>query len=230
MPTGLGDEKLWLCPSLDDAAAGTLALNDLTGLNAAYTLTGGMTSANWVTDTDIGGVRAIEFDNTTKRITGSLATLIADVGTITMWVKVSAAQNGIPFQMIGSSTGYILIYLFSGPTIGWYWETSGGGNTSTVPYRTGRWMFLSMSYTGGAYISRFFDRTLTAKSALTGASRSVILSPTADPFAGYFDDLRIFDRDLSETELSLLASKRGYTSAAASGGVRQVNIRGGADQ
>lgn len=61
MPTPIGLEQAWWCPSLDDAGNGTTTINDLTGNGFNGTLTGGPT---WIADTSNQGIRAISFDGT----------------------------------------------------------------------------------------------------------------------------------------------------------------------
>jgi hypothetical protein len=56
----------WI-PSLDTAGNGTTTLTDLVGSNNG-TLTNMDAATDWVTDTDAGGVRALEFDGVNDRI------------------------------------------------------------------------------------------------------------------------------------------------------------------
>ena len=63
MPTGIGNELAWWCPSLDETGNGTTTLYDLVG-SVNGTLTNMDASTDWVADTASGGVRCLDFDGT----------------------------------------------------------------------------------------------------------------------------------------------------------------------
>ena len=83
-----GKEQIaaWI-PSLDTAGNGTTTLTDLVGSNDG-TLTN-MDAADWVADTDAGGVRALDFDGTNDRVIGALGAhqtaLNSNVFSVSIW-------------------------------------------------------------------------------------------------------------------------------------------------
>jgi len=80
--SGLGDEKLWLCPSLDDSP------DDISGNGNHGTYNGGMGT---VADTDAGGTRAYDFTGTSKRIALGTSLNSAFYGdhSYSAWVRFS---------------------------------------------------------------------------------------------------------------------------------------------
>ena len=82
MPTGLGDEKLWLCPSLDDRA------DDISGNGNHGTYNGGMGT---VADTSNGGSRCYDFDGINDYIDLSLSSAIGNTFSVSLWIYFDAA-------------------------------------------------------------------------------------------------------------------------------------------
>ena len=94
MPTGLGTELGWWCPSLqDDSASSTVT--DLTG--NGHNLTNFNTDAtNWVADTDSGGVRAVNLDGAVEchTVSSPLDGLIGTDFTLSIWTKKDDTSGG----------------------------------------------------------------------------------------------------------------------------------------
>lgn len=220
MPTGLGGERLWLCPSLDDSP------DDISGNGYNGTYVGGMAT---VSDTGEGGVRAYEHDVVSKGITlpADLG-MTADDGTISIWVYSDSAQSSTNiFQYIGA---YDQTYTNSNPV---FYTRS---NKSTMADRTQSpnaipildvestisylaWKHFCLTKESGVY-KVYLDGSLAATSAtFTGDLSFHTTVPWAigkgffNSFTGMSDDARIFNRVIDQTEITYLATSRGITGS-----------------
>lgn len=98
MILGLGGEVLWWCPSLDTEGNGTIILNDLAH-NSNGTLTGMDPVTDWISDTDSGGIRALDFDGSNDYVTGSsIAVQSLSVASVSFWVK-STREVAVAFSV-----------------------------------------------------------------------------------------------------------------------------------
>ena len=219
MPTGLGDEKIWLCPSLDDSA------DDLSGNGNNGTYNGGMGT---VADTSNGGTRAYSFDgsNDVLRVANDL-TLTNDF-TITAHVRSDSTSvlAGVAGNILESSPypqNYFL-YQYLGT---WRANVKFSGSSWTAVIGpsvvSGQWVHLALVRSSSASnIKMYVNGSLYGT---TSSSGTVVSTPqmyftvgaraksstTADAFLnGRVDDIRVFDRALTTSEITALASKRGY--------------------
>ena len=212
-PTGIGGEIAWWCPSLDDSGNGTATMNDLIG-SRNCSLTAEATPANaWGVDTDNGGVRAVLFNGMRYWDSGDRFTEIVGKVAVSFsfWLwRSSAFDHGVIGQSqsggnyanivrISTTTYFQITPSFpSAVTSGTQWEHFG--------------MVLSAStikgYRNGVEIA-------------SGPGPSAYPSIAANFLIGYYafspmfstgkkDDIRIFDRGLSDFEMVALASQRGY--------------------
>ena len=101
MPTGLGDELLWLCPSLDDSP------NDLSGNNNGGTYKNG---TGTVVDSDpvYNGSRAYSFDGSDDYIlTGSQAINSKQLSrSWSLWFKTNGQIGTVSYGAICSKIVY----------------------------------------------------------------------------------------------------------------------------
>lgn len=239
MATGIGGEVLWWCPSLDTSGNGTVTLTDLSASGYNGTLTNMDASSDWVADTGSGGVRALDFDGTDDYVTGaSTAVQSLSVASVAFWVKSSTEarmgfsvyrQNDLS-QGLFIGVGQNLSGSFSNELI-LFARTVSGSSTNQVAYTTatrtelldGNWhhvcMIFNSAYTlyldGSAKTLSFSGTNNGAfTSGITGLTRVTIAardtSTSRLPLAGRMDDVRVFNRAISASEVSTLASKRGY--------------------
>jgi len=230
MPTGIGGEKLWLCPTLDDSA------NDLSGNSNNGTYNGGMGT---VADTSNGGTRAYSFDGYDDYINcGSSSTIHSNsVFTYSLWIKASS-NTGTTVGVFGAyehTTGdrgalFAVGTNFSNKGAFYYQSVGSTYNSnqllqSTVNVVDGTWHHIVCVFDGVNGTAKFYrDGTLAGStssnvpSAVNQSTDFLVGRGAALNFSGVVDDARIFDRALSTSEITALASKRGYEVPAAPSG------------
>ena len=231
MPTGIGDEVAWWCPSLDDSGNDTTTLNDLIGSNDGTLQNFASAAAAWVDDTTSGGVRCIEFDGGNDRI---MMSTYVDFGTsdyaLSFWVlhdnpedsgndvllwnrDLTSPDNGVVFWLEDDSGDNTLQLLQDD---GAALET---GNSSTdITASTWTHVGVNVDRSGNAtfYRSGSADGTLSVTGTqLTLTDTSPTLRLGCDHngnncFKGRIDDIRIWKRLLTAGEWTNLASQRAF--------------------
>lgn len=242
MATGIGGEVLWWCPSLDTSGNGTTTLTDLSSSGYNGTLTNMDAATDWVADTGSGGVRALDFDGSNDYVSG-LSTAVQSLSTasVSFWVKSTTEarlafsiykQNdlgnglfiGIGQNLTGAFTNELVTFA----------RTVSGSTTNQAAYTTatrteildGNWHHVAMIfnsaytlYLDGSSKSLSFSGTDNGafSSGITGLDRVTIaardVSASRVPLLGRMDDVRVFNRAISASEITALASKRGYEPA-----------------
>jgi hypothetical protein len=227
MPTGLGDEKLWLCPSLDDSA------DDISGNGNHGTYNGGMGT---VALSGSGGSRAYDFDGTNDRIDCPADTLGgSSTLSVSCWVYQDSYDatkgNALVAQIDVASNAEKIFVLYTPASVAGkavraivYRNTSGSfaeAYWGSPPPPLNAWHHWCMT-ADGSTISLYKDGTLVDSTSYSGSPPT---SPTTaleigrykgggnnDDFCldGKMDDIRVFHRALTTSEITALASKRGY--------------------
>lgn len=220
---GLGDEQLWLCPSLNDSA------NDISGNNNNGVYQNGMGT---VTDTAEGGSLAYDFDGTADYITYPIAAIDSanSTGSVSVWVKTASAANPGGHIIGGSDTAttteWSHLRLDSGePTV----VTKSGGvvgeKQTSTSVNDSNWHHVCAVGDGSNY-SIYIDGTLVSSSWIgtprgdrwlgypsgmdTGLVGALVRSSgTGNLFSGQMDDIRAYNRVLTQSEIAHLASSRG---------------------
>lgn len=235
MPTGLGDEKLWLCPSLDDSA------DDISGNGNHGTYNGGMTT---VSDTSNGGTRAYFFDDVDDYISNTSLSLSGlSKFSYSGWIYDDDATNELSSVFsYGRSQVYtddIYIYIYNSRFRAQVNNGADGTGYTSQPSKS-TWNHIAVVFDGtksnnadrlkyylnGLQVSLTYDYTVPSLTGSPGVSWSPAILEigryagfTSHNFSGKQDDIRIFDRALSTSEITALASKRGYEVPAASGSI-----------
>lgn len=239
MPTPIGGEVVWWCPSLDTAGNGTTTLNDFSGSGLNGTLTNfalsGSTS-NWVADTANSGIRAIASDGSNDIITASaIPSLTGDC----FWCAWFSPRSTTPDALILSTRNINTGASRNGITL--YWRDNGGNNVAAEVVRNGtrytatlsttltlnQWYFVwgqRLASTGAVTVG--VDGVGSASVAGTTATITHEVGPSlcnwrdysGGPLAGKIDDIRVFNRIPTTAEQTALKSKRGYNKPFASGG------------
>ena len=223
--TGLGDEKLWLCPSLDDSA------DDISGNGNHGTYNGGMGT---VADVSNGGTRAYFFDATDDYISSFPTAITSFVGdpagtSVSCWIKKAA-----------TGTDPIFIATLGGSSNGWYGQvlvTLSGAKKELLIKSLGvldyidsqdaddtDWHHYAISFDASRNATFYYDGASKGTAAVASPGTSGIAlqiggrAGAIDLVSMYVDDYRIFDGELTLSEAQALASKRGYEVPAASSG------------
>jgi hypothetical protein len=241
MPTGLGDEKLWLCPSLDDSA------DDISGNGNHGTYNGGMGT---VADTSNGGTRAYDFEGSAKRIDlpNSLQSAFFGNHSVAAWIRIeSDLYNADPKVTILGSTSvsgrwvhFIYDKQFDTSTVGGLEMCADDGTNNGCVGDTGTdfWMETDQWFHvagvrdySSSQVKLFVNGSLLHTGSFTASTMSAMdqglhigwsglhgyAGNTSSGSHAYirYDDIRIFDRELTSSEITSLASKRGYEVPAA---------------
>ena len=234
MPTGIGGEIGWWCPSLDDSGNGTTTLNDLTGNARSGTLTNfaltGSTS-NWVTDTDSGGVRALDFDGSNDFVLVSAfpSALLSSNFAISFWAKANFVWGGTAAVRVpigygsNENMGVTNQHIFATYSAAFF--MAGNGSYPVIKMSTfpaaNVWAHV-VAVWSGTTMSIYLNGTLqgSVANATFGTVAGTNLtfgrgSGAGNSFPGRMDDIRIFpSASIDSTKITLLASQRGYQPAS----------------
>lgn len=228
MPTGLGDELLWLCPSLDDSP------NDLSGNGNNGTYENGIST---VADSDptYGGSRAYSFDGVDEYIDCGTSVISNTSFSMSCWFNTDTTSGAGSFAgsyhwQAGERSFYIrrdntdVAFLVASN------GASAGGNVqiySTTTVSIGTWYHVAATWSS---VSGKMELFINGVSEAT--STQSVMAPLIEPlvlgaysavpeglFNGKQDDIRFFQRVLTQPEITLLASTRGFTA----GGGTHIN-------
>ena len=211
-------------PSLDTAGAGTTTLTDLQ--SGSYPLTlANMTAANcWVTDTDLGGARALKFSGSNAAFSRAATTAFqfGATCTVTAWIKATATTGRRPIITIGNASQTakgLFLYLASRRLAADL--SSAGLNSNSWDINFGTWMHVALRMTtsliemtiGGVQVWRVTGTTADIDQSLTGVRINAIgsdLLGNNGNDSDLFDDFRVWSTFLDDSDLALLSSKRAY--------------------
>lgn len=226
MPTGLGDEQLWISATNDNTGTST-AFNDQSGEGNNGTAVGTLV----VADTSEGGSFAFDFDGVNDRIDCPSTVLSgSQVFSMSCWVYVDSHDatygEGLMGQWEGSVSSNQVGIIYTGPATSFRGiVTAGGSNYSSTASGTspptGAWHHLA-SVVDGSNVTLYVDGISQGATAYSGSINS---SPTnafeigrykgsgtaSDRHCldGKMDDIRTYGRALTQAEITHLASQRG---------------------
>lgn len=210
-PKGLGDEQLWLCPSLQDSA------NDLSNSNNHGTYNGGMGT---ISDSSKGGSRCYSFDGVDDYIDVTSSDVPAAAYTVSLWQYSTSSAITTAFnagQVGGERTVNIdgVRAGLSGDNHGHkrgstsYWASNPTVRTSAT------WYHYLLTY-DGSEIRLYVDGVYTANR--TGVQDTDWIEDRcwigqymggSHFFQGRIDDIRTYNRVLTPSEIAHLTSSRG---------------------
>ena len=217
---GLGDEKLWLCPSIDDSA------EDLSGNGNNGTYNGGMGT---VADSSNGGSRAYSFNGVNQAIslTSTDIQQITTTGSFSAWVYLDTSVTSGFRTIFDRSTlwtpGTIALSYAAGfDRLEFVTNTNGDDGlaryTITPANFTGQWWHVCGVLDGGN-ATLFLNGSQVAQDSTdavptTSTSQFVgATNITQSEWVGKIDDIRVFTRALTPTEITHLASARGVAGS-----------------
>ena len=225
-PVGLGDEKLWLCPSLNDSA------NDISGNGDDGTYQGSIAT---VPNTDFGGSLAYESAGASSAyITTGDQFDKSPSWTMAWWHKRTDAFNSSLNRYFldcrTGNNGFTIFYRNAGLSLGiyrnatYYGTANGAINDGLTSAEQGDNHHYTMCYDDStATITMFVDGVLTDTIVTTLPTGNTIPATTttatlfnykAAPATQYnvggeVDDLRKYERVLAQDEITHLAEARG---------------------
>ena len=224
MPNGLGDELAWYCPTLDDSP------DDISGNGNDGTYTGGLATTS---DTGEGGTRAYNLTSTSMGVDIPDA-LVSGLTSYSYacWVKPSQSSVGVLAKILGafqsSNTDSNMTIVQDGTALKFLTVTGppGGGTTIIKTFESvltvDTWVHLCVTVVNGSqgyysgfingipfvffeYLGATVDTGSSSLDMTIGAAGGVGLT---NGFQGLIDDVRIYDRGLSDSEVEYLSSAR----------------------
>ena len=194
-------------------------LRDWSGFGNHGTLTSMTSAAAW---TPNQGRYGLSFTGSSQNVdTGNSSSFDFATGdfSVCVWVRITTADNGIMGTFSSILRGWGLYIWATSPYINWI----AYGATATNDSRKGtlnivgdnRWHLVAANYSRVTGITTYLDGVnIGNASTLTGdlsSSQTLQLGryPISPTFTGQLDDVRIYNRSLSDQEHRLLASRRG---------------------
>lgn len=225
MPTGIGTEVCWLCPTLDQ----TNPYDDLSGEGNDGTSNG---SISVVSATGASGTHAFSFPNSgynSDYISFSdIGITSSDPYTISMWIYAydTGDTQGMLYAGDNNETTFALCQgipydIFQ---VGYSDEML---ETGEMADETWQHVLFTYNRSSSGKTELWLDGTKESETVNAG-THSV---NNSDLFLGRYgydgmiDDFRAFDSVLSSTDIALLASGRGYETEAAGSNDPFVNSR-----
>lgn len=252
---GKEPSSAWI-PSLDTAGNGTTTLTDLIGSKHAtltnFALTGG--SSNWVSDTESGGVRALDFDNSNDYANIGSVDVLPSSGAMSLswWEKHTSAvgtyQSRFRFRIAGATRSFLLFRSTAGgyERVSWAGHPTGDYKRSstapTIADSVGVWNHFVLTSTSlvsntvGDWVLwvNGVSQTVAAGSTSTGfgnaSSRIGLDGLGDDPANCRLDDIRVFLATLDSTDVSYLhygGVGRGRVAVSGESRRRRQSVSGG---
>ena len=243
------NQSIWLptvcavCPSQDTTGDGTTTLTDFANVSNG-TLTNMDAATDWVTS---DSKRALDFDGTNDHVINAYCPIAgATKLSLSCWLKKASSSYG-PHISVSSSLTELTsritlqpwndgqVYFTMSAAFGYFalndtnwhhvlvvYDGSGAANADRLKmWCDGTAKTLAFSGTIPTVIPTALYRLILGETSAAGALYG----------AGLLDDVRVTLHIPTSDERTMLSSGRGAAyAAAASGSVRLVNIRGGADQ
>tara|TARA_R100000406_G_scaffold32567_1_gene21318 strand:+ start:6160 stop:6915 length:756 start_codon:yes stop_codon:yes gene_type:complete len=234
MATGIGDEIVWICPTLSLSNG----VDDLSGNGNNGTLV----DASVVFDPSNSGSHAIDFQSESHRVEiGRPAEVISSPNdfSISAWIYPTTSGSARTiwggYTALGSSKLWSLLRIDSGNLKYWYANTAGNYVSATGP---------SVSLNTWTHVVMTIDSSNSLRFYLNGSqsgSAQTLVTPSSAPhadvefwigqsqrglsdtgqdevFDGKIDDFRWIDRVVTSQEITDLSSQRGYEPAGGGGG------------
>jgi len=203
----------WI-PSLDTAGNGTTTLSDLVS-NRPGTLTNMDAATDWVSDTDAGGVRALDFDGSNDSVATPGNLTIGNAVSLSFWIKTPAAvtTTKIVFELTPNYNGVagFIVTLEAGSAMAFGHSGFSGTNVYSVGNITfpghGSWQHIVFNFerksAGIGDLSAFVNgAAVSVTSAFVAGvvsgnyaiARLFMMSRNTNAFhtAGRLDDVRMF--------------------------------------
>jgi len=222
MPTGLGDEQLWISATNDNTGTST-AFSDLSGEGNDGTANGGMLV---VADTSEGGTYAFDFDGSNGHIEvlGGVGSGTTDAFCIAFWWNWAGTATQYVWDMdYTENNGLSVVTKTASPRLQAIArpDSDGSGNTY-MGVITNTWEHIVYQRVAGsnqikswrdgvenAVVRTASDPVTLGNDLTIGAANGGILS-----LDGMLDDIRWFNKSLTQAEITHLATSRGIEGPA----------------
>lgn len=189
---------------------------DVTGLNHG-TLTNmgsGDPTSGWQRSTRPGSAGEVRFDGTDDYVTiPTSAALESPERTVMMWVKLRVADGNYK-ALIANNTDidYFNVFLRSGSRLAVYFTTTEDSDAldtaAGFSLTTGVWTHVTLTFTPGelrTYFNCRFDESRARGGTLVASGAPTLLgakgATPANWFPGMLDDIRIYNRALTPTDI-----------------------------
>ena len=224
MAVGLGGEQLWLSPTV---ANNVNPFDDQSGQGNNGTAQGGLST---VADTSNGGSFAYDFDGTNDYISNSSLDLRnLPAMSWSAWVKDDKTSGLSSFFSHGLNGQYSNdTYFFqSAGNNRFQVNQSGDGSGSATSPTSSTWNHLAVVFDGsgaansnrlryfanGVEVALSYDYTVPATTGNPSSSSTrigdYVSAPGSNLFVGRQDDIRAYNRVLTQSEITHLATSRG---------------------
>ena len=219
LPTGLGGEIAWYCPSLNDSSI------DISGSGNNGDYLGGMGT---IADTEEGGTRAYDFDGVDDEVFIDPSPGTGDFTAISYcaWVKASDggnwkgviardnfAHSTMLIKKSSDSSSYFRLMHNNG-TLG---QSNLSGSATVFDDTWHHVVAMWDGTTQSIYVDGVLDTSKSLVGGVVGdnlATGTLLGNYSGNRILGELDDVRIFDRALTAAEITYLATKRGILGPA----------------
>ena len=221
MPTGLGDEQMWLSPTV---ANNVNPFNDQSGNGNNGTAIG----TTVVADTSEGGTYAYDFDGVNDYIdTGSTTVHQNTVFSYAFWINASAPGSGTDgtvgsYDAGAGARGPLASSISGDSKLTFLYQSLGTAYNSAQQLKsTGNvydstWRHVACVFDGNQnevkiYIDGSLDSSKTASvpNTVNITTALKIGAGSGGYTAGLMDDIRVYNRTLTQAEITHLATSRG---------------------
>ena len=223
MPTGLGDEQLWISATNDNTGTST-AFDDQSGNGNNGTASGTLV----VADSSEGGSYAFELDGIDDYIdTGSTTVHQNTVFSYSFWLNASSSSSGTEgtagsYETSGGNRGPLAASLSGDNKLTWLYMSLGSSYNAAQSLKSSgdvydsTWRHVTCEFDGDnnevkIYIDGSLDSSKTASVPNTvNISTALKFGAGSGGFTdGKMDDIRVYNRALTQAEVTHLATSRG---------------------
>jgi hypothetical protein len=210
-----------------------LRLQDNTGRGNHGTLTNMDPATDWVPS---NGKIALDFDGTDDQVSIPANTPAMTEISISLWVNVRTMINSTAPRLLTRNdvSSFAVLCVQSAITLEFYVNGVTLGTTVASIVNLG-WNHIGATYSSGVskklYLNSVLVASATQTATIAATALPIVLGNRASggrPLNGQLDDVRIYNRALSPSEIALLATRRGiayetvprrsYKGAAGGGG------------
>ena len=218
MPTGLGDEQLWISATNDNTGTST-AFQDQSGQGNNGTAVGALV----VADTSEGGSYAFDFDGTGDHISvsGGVGTGTTDAFCLSFWWNWAGNGTDYVWDMDYTENNALSLLTKTSPSRlqAFARPDSDGSGNIYMGVSANTWTHIVYQRVAGSnqiksYVNGVeFVVARTASDPITLGNDTTIGNSIAgtslSAFEGMMDDIRWFNKSLTQPEITHLATSRG---------------------